>query len=78
MDVTVFWKHPYHGEGSFQVDTPSLEAAATEAAESLPSDLADDEADDLEHASILDDLDIVVFVGKHQDRPSDEPDYTFK
>ena len=79
MNVTVFWKHPYHGEGNFMVDAISAESAGREASESLPSDLAEDgeEADELDLSLIKDDLDIEVWEGSHSSRPDRPADYVF-
>ena len=77
MKFSVFWSHPYYGNGMFVIDAATAEEAGIEAGESLSEHLADDEEDQLEIASICDDLDVDVWEGAHSLRPDTPPNYVF-
>lgn len=74
-DFTVFWSHPYFGAGAYTAPAHDAKAAGDEAFESLSEDLADDDADELEIATIGDDLQIAVYAGSHESRPEAPADY---
>ena len=74
-DFTVYWSHPFFGAGAYTAPAQDAKAAGDEAFESLSEDLADDDADELEVATIGDDLQIAVYAGAHERRPETPADY---
>jgi len=72
---TVFYRHPRHGEGSYDIDRSDATAAGIEAVEMLAEDFADDgdEADDAALEEIREDFEVEVYAGEHLDPPSETP-----
>ena len=80
-NYTIYWKHSYHGEGSFNIETATPELAAFWSAQELAGDFVlnhledvdDEDAEDLERQMFLDNLEIDVYEGVCLVRPTSPP-----
>lgn len=75
-DFTVFWSHPYYGEGSHGQPGETAEAAAEASSRTIAEHLSED-SDPLSVSSVADDLDIAVWEGVHASKPATPPAYEF-
>jgi hypothetical protein len=70
---TIYWKHSYHGEGTFTIRAETPELAAEYAADEIAWDLVDDPDDELELCTIQDDLEVEVYEGTCLVKPLSPP-----